>query len=82
MDRVGVRCNKCQQDVWASPLAPQKCNCGAVEVFMKHGKMILGRRTGANCVLLKEEGGKVKTFNAMDLNRAPGEKFNEVKRGN
>ena len=76
--KIGIRCLKCNTDIWASELAIQFCKCGSVNIGIDRGSIIKGCKKGTSYELLKDDGkGNIETIPGMDTTRAPVPKMDE-----
>jgi hypothetical protein len=74
MDEIGIRCLKCNTDVWCSTIqyAVKHCDCGDVNIALDGKFPIIGKRKGAPYLVLKKTpSGKIITQEPVDTGRAP-----------
>jgi hypothetical protein len=70
--KVGIRCLKCNTDVYVSELEvfTKHCRCGDCSIEMTAGKAVLGHKKGTPYMNLFDNDGKVKVVQPIDTNRA------------
>ena len=70
--KLGVRCLKCNTDVWASVLATQFCQCQNVNISVDAGSPVIGKKKGTPYLLIREtDSGRIIAAEPMDTDRIP-----------
>ncbi len=70
MSKYGVRCLRCNTDLWASPIL-QSCHCGNVNVAIENGIPVIGKIKGTPYQVLREENGKIVVTDSINTERDP-----------
>jgi len=71
MSKIGIRCLRCNTDVWVNPIQTTYCPCRSVNIGIEDFEYVIGNKKGAPYSLLREENGKITVADPINTERAP-----------
>ena len=69
MQKTGIRCGICNDEVWISPLEidTKYCKCGSCNIGMANGKPVVGKKKGTPYKVLFEGGTEIEGLKSQEL---------------